>query len=115
MISIRCYQGNFYVEISILIGTICGLPLRYFLEKRYIFLFQSKDLNNDSKLLALYSLMGVITTFIFWGFEFAFHKVFEAEYFRYIGALLGLSIGFYIKYRLDKKFVFVNSSNEGSL
>jgi hypothetical protein len=29
---------------------------------------------------------------------------------RYIGGVLGLSIGYYIKYQLDKRFVFVDKS-----
>ena len=37
MLSIWVYEGPLSVEISILVGTAMGLPLRYFLEKRYIF------------------------------------------------------------------------------
>ena len=58
MLSISVYKGPFSVEISILVGTILGLPLRYFLEKRYIFAFTSKNLVHDGKLFVFYSAMG---------------------------------------------------------
>ena len=112
MLSIWIYKGPLAVEISILVGTAMGLPLRYFLEKRYIFNFTSKNLVHDGTLFVFYSAMGAITTLIFWGTEFAFHLIYDTDFMRYIGGIIGLSIGFYVKYQLDKKYVFVNSSNE---
>lgn len=113
MLSIWVYKGPFTVEISILIGTAMGLPLRYFLEKKYIFDFTSKNRVHDGKLFVVYSAMGIITTLIFWGTEYTFHVIYDTDFMRYFGGVLGLSLGFYIKYQLDKKYVFVNSSNEG--
>jgi putative flippase GtrA len=110
MLSMLIYSGLYSVEISIFIGTLAGLPLRYFLEKRYIFSFQSKNVKHDARLLILYSFMGVFTTAIFWGTEYAFHLIFTSDVMRYIGGVLGLSIGYYIKYQLDKRFVFVDKS-----
>jgi putative flippase GtrA len=112
MLSISVYKGPFSVEISILVGTILGLPLRYFLEKRYIFAFTSKNLAHDGKLFVFYSTMGVVTTLIFWGTEYAFHLIYDSDFMRYIGGLVGLTIGFFIKYQLDKKYVFVNNFKE---
>ena len=112
MLSIWSYKGPFYIEISIFVGTAIGLPLRYFLEKHYIFSFTSNSLLHDGKLIAFYCAMGVITTLIFWGTEYAFHLIYGSDFMRYIGGIVGLSIGFYVKYQLDKKFVFVNVSNE---
>ena len=109
MLSISVYKGPFSVEISILVGTILGLPLRYFLEKRYIFAFTSKNLVHDGKLFVFYSAMGVITTLVFWGTEYAFHLIYDSDLMRYIGGIVGLTIGFFIKYQLDKKYVFVNN------
>jgi len=112
MLSIWVYKGPFSVEISILVGTAMGLPLRYFLEKRYIFNFSSKNLVHDGKLFIIYSAMGVITTLIFWGMEYAFHLIYDTDFMRYLGGIIGLSIGFYVKYQLDKKYVFVNGTNK---
>ena len=112
IVSIWIYKGSFSVEISILVGTVMGLPLRYFLEKRYIFNFTSKNLVHDGKLFIFYSAMGVVTTFIFWGTEYAFHLIYDTDFMRYLGGIIGLSIGFYVKYQLDKKYVFVNGTNK---
>ena len=112
MLSIWAYKGPHSVEISILVGTAAGLPLRYFLEKRYIFNFKSQNLKHDGKLFVFYSAMGVITTLIFWGTEYAFHLIYETDFMRYVGGVIGLAVGFYIKYQLDKKYVFVRRNSE---
>jgi putative flippase GtrA len=108
MVSVWAYKGPYHVELSILIGTAAGLPLRYVLEKRYIFAFQSQSMAHDGRLFVLYSFMGIFTTGIFWGVEYAFHLIFATDTMRYVGGVIGLSISFYVKYQLDKKFVFVN-------
>ena len=115
MLSVWVYKGHFSVEISILVGTAMGLPLRYFLEKRYIFNFTSKNLAHDGKLYVSYSAMGVLTTLIFWSTEYAFYLIYDTDFMRYLGGIIGLSIGFYVKYQLDKKYVFVSNSDEAVL
>lgn len=115
ILSMWIYTGPYAVEVSILFGTAAGLPLRYLLEKRYIFLFQSKNLGHDGQLFVLYSFMGVFTTAIFWSVEYAFHLLFDSDLMRYIGGALGLSIGFYVKYQLDKRYVFVKSQAEDAV
>lgn len=112
MISIWTYTGPYAVEISILVGTAAGLPLRYLLEKRYIFAFKSNNIVHDGQLFVLYSFMGVFTTAIFWGVEYAFYLIFATDNMRYVGGVIGLAIGFYVKYQLDKKFVFVSGDKK---
>lgn len=112
ILSMLIYSGIYAVEISIFVGTLAGLPLRYFLEKRYIFSFQSKNIKHDGQLFILYSFMGVFTTVIFWGTEYAFHLIFITDAMRYIGGVLGLTIGYYVKYQLDKRFVFIDRSEK---
>jgi len=112
MLSIWAYKGPYAVEISILVGTAAGLPLRYILEKRYIFGFTSQNFAHDGRLFIFYSAMGIITTLIFWGPEYTFHLIYNTDLMRYVGGIVGLAIGFYAKYQLDKKYVFVNSTNE---
>lgn len=112
MLCIWVYRGPFHVEFSILVGTAMGLPLRYYLEKRFIFDFTSKNLFHDGKLFVFYSAMGVITTLIFWAAEYALHLIFHTDFMRYLGGVIGLTIGFYVKFQLDKKYVFVNISTK---
>lgn len=115
MLSVWAYQGPYAIEISILVGTAVGLPLRYLLEKRFIFAFKSESVKHDGRLFVLYSLMGVFTTAIFWGVEYAFHLIFGTDFMRYLGGAIGLSIGFYVKYQLDKKYVFVSAPTTARL
>ena len=115
MLSIWVYKGLYAVEISILVGTAAGLPLRYILEKRHIFAFESNNLAHDGRLFVLYSFMGVFTTAIFWGVEYAFQLIYQTDTMRYIGGVIGLAIGFYVKYQLDKKFVFVSGERKVAL
>jgi putative flippase GtrA len=87
-------------------GTAAGLISKYILDKKYIFFHIPKNKKDDGKKFFLYSLMGVFTTFIFWGFEIGFDTIFENENAKYLGAIIGLSIGYIVKYHLDKRFVF---------
>ena len=107
MLSIWLYRGPYAVEASIFFGTAAGLPLRYFLEKRYIFSFISNDIAHDGRLFVSYTLMSFFTTAIFWSVEYAFHLIFGTDTMRYVGGVIGLALGFYLKYQLDKKYVFV--------
>jgi len=101
------YSGPYAAPLSILIGAAAGLPIKYVLEKRHIFNFKSDNLTHDGSMFMLYSVMGVATTVLFWGIEYAFHLVFGMDTMRYLGGVIGLTLGYFIKYHLDKRFVFV--------
>lgn len=105
-ISFYFYNGILSLYVAMFFGTLSGLILKYILDKKYIFYHKPKNKKDDGKKFLLYSLMGVFTTFIFWGFEIGFNILFESEIAKYIGAIIGLSIGYVVKYFLDKKFVF---------
>jgi len=108
------YHGAYAVPLSILVGTAAGLPVKYVLEKRHIFGFESDNLAHDGRMFALYSLMGLFTTALFWVVEWAFHTAFGTDAMRYLGGAIGLTLGYVIKYHLDKRFVFVKSSAVGA-
>ncbi|SAI67115.1 GtrA-like protein [Bordetella ansorpii] len=103
---VRGYSGPFAILASIVIGTGVGLVVKYVLDKRYIFRFQARDVAHDTRTFVLYCVMGLATTAIFWGVEFGFHHLFETKTMRYIGGVIGLAIGYVVKYRLDKQYVF---------
>jgi putative flippase GtrA len=105
-LALRLYSGLYAVTLSVMIGTGVGLVVKYVLDKKYIFNYQTRDLSHDTKTFTLYTIMGVITTIIFWGFEFGFEFTFHTKEMRYLGGVIGLAIGYYIKYQLDKRFVF---------
>lgn len=105
-IVIRLYQGDYAITFSILVGTGVGLLVKYTLDKRFIFHFKAQNAAHDAKTFVLYTLMGVLTTVIFWGFEYAFDAIFKTKEMRYLGGVIGLALGYWVKYRLDKRFVF---------
>lgn len=102
------YHGAYVIELSILAGTASGLPVKYLLDKRHIFVYKSRNLSHDGYLFFLYSFTGVFTTLLFWGVEYLFQWIFGTDGMRYIGGAIGLMLGYIIKYHLDKRFVFIN-------
>lgn len=111
MLSMWGYKGPISVEISILVGTVASFPLRFLLEKRYIFNFRSKDVSQGGGIFVLYGGTSIIPTLIFWGTEYSFHLACGSDLARYAGAIAGLGVGFYVKYQLDRKYVFVHRSS----
>lgn len=103
---IRGYNGASSILISVAVGTSVGLVVKYLLDKRYIFRFRARNAVHDGQTFILYTLMGLATTVIFWGFEFGFHHLFETKEMRYLGGVIGLAIGYLTKYHLDKRYVF---------
>jgi len=105
-IALRIYIGIYSIVLSVIAGTAIGLVVKYILDKRYIFRFQTRNTKHNTKVFVLYTLMGIITTVIFWFFEFGFNHFFQTKEMRYFGGVIGLAIGYIVKYRLDKRFVF---------
>ena len=96
--------GSLYV--AMFFGTLAGLLSKYILDKKYIFYHTPKDRKDDSKKFILYSFVGAFTTIPFVVSEVAFDYLIDHEAAKYIGAVVGLAIGYVSKYFLDKKFVF---------
>lgn len=95
--------------LAVAAGTIVGLILKYILDKRWIFGDMSVGVKAHSKRFSLYTAMGLVTTAIFWGLETAFWLVWQTDAMRELGAVLGLSIGYVVKYNLDRHFVFTDT------
>lgn len=103
----RIYAGPFSLQAAIVCGTAVGLVAKYVLDKKYIFNFHTRNTVHGIRIFALYALMGLLTTGVFWAFEWGFHVVFDgSRELRYLGGTLGLAIGYATKYKLDQKFVF---------
>lgn len=93
-------------------GTFVGLFIKYLLDKRWIFYDLDSGAKAHSQKFSLYTAMGLVTTAIFWGTETAFWLVWQTDIMRELGAVLGLSIGYVVKYNLDRRFVFTDSRLE---
>jgi len=107
-LSFLVYEGFASLYLAMFVGTLAGLVVKYVLDKKFIFYHEVESKKDDAKKFALYSLMGVFTTIIFWGTEITFDALSNNENAKYLGAVIGLSIGYVIKYFLDKKFVFID-------
>lgn len=94
------------------VGTLVGLAIKFYLDKHWIFFDKSKGIRSNGKQFILYSIMGIVTTLIFWGTETAFWLIWKSDLLREIGAIIGLAIGYIVKYNLDRRFVFGDVSQE---
>ncbi len=92
--------------LALLFGTIAGLLVKYFLDKKYIFNDGESFFKNNFESFYKYSFNGIFTSLIFWGTESLFFFIHNTTASREAGAILGLTIGYSLKYRLDKRFVF---------
>ena len=106
--SLLTYVGFGSLYIAMFFGTIAGLITKYTLDKKFIFYHIPADKKDDTKKFTLYSLMGVFTTSIFWGTEIIFDSFLQDPNAKYLGAIIGLSFGYIIKYFLDMKYVFIH-------
>jgi putative flippase GtrA len=100
------YAGFGSLYLAMFSGTTAGLAIKYILDRKYVFYYMPDSSIDDAKKFVSYTLMGVITTCIFWGTETAFDILSENKDAKYIGAVAGLTVGYISKYFLDKKYVF---------
>ena len=107
---VRTYDGSFAIYLAMAFGTLAGLVSKYLLDKNYIFQFITTSHREGFRKFTLYGLTGVATTAIFWGFELGFDSLIGGKIARYMGAIIGLSIGYGVKYQLDKRYVFARQA-----
>jgi len=107
-------DSGYAFALAVFVGTAVGLVLKYILDKRWIFYDTTKGAAVHGKKFTLYTLMGVVTTLIFWGSETTFWLVWKTDIMREIGAVLGLMVGYVVKYNLDRRYVFNTPSTGGS-
>lgn len=100
------------LALAIGAGTLTGLVIKYLLDKRWIFYDLGTGMKQHGQKFALYTAMGLITTAIFWGTETAFWLVWGTDLMREIGAVLGLTVGYVVKYNLDRRLVFTDRRME---
>lgn len=98
--------GSASLYYSMIAGTGVGLLVKYVWDKRLIFAYRPASRAHDLLTFLLYTAMGLATTAIFWAVELGFWYTFQSTGMRYLGGVIGLAIGYLVKYRLDKRFVF---------
>ncbi len=100
-------DGPVHFAVAVLLGTVVGLVVKYHLDKRWIFFDTATGFAAQGRQFSLYTAMGLVTTAIFWGSETAFWLIWQTHFAREAGAVLGLAVGYVVKYHLDRRYVFV--------
>lgn len=94
---------------AMVFGTGIGLVVKYLLDKRWIFFDMESGARAHGRKFSLYTAMGLVTTAIFWGMETGAWLIWHHDLAREAGAVLGLAIGYVVKFQLDRRFVFQNA------
>ncbi len=102
---------EYWFLIALGFGTVIGFLFKFVVDKFVVFeekLLENRkeEIQKTSKQISLYFSFAIFTTMIFWGFEFTF-KVFLSGNWYLFGGLIGLIIGYTVKFLLDRKFVFI--------
>ena len=108
-VTLSLYNGFGKLTVSILCGTAIGFGVKYILDKRFIFFDRRASSAREIAKIIFYGLTAVVTTVIFWSFELSFWAVWSTPLAKYTGAVIGLGIGYVVKYALDRRFVFIEA------
>ncbi len=95
-----------HVELAMLFGTAVALVVKYILVRKYAFAFKPRSRTHEAQVFFVYGVLGALTTFLFWGIELGFHYFVLIPYSRQIGTVVGLLVCGYIKFVMDRDYVF---------
>jgi hypothetical protein len=103
---VRALPQSAPIMTSVLSGTAVGFGVKYLLDKYFIFLDGYEGHAAELRKVGLYGLFSIGTTLLFWAFELSFWSIWATAEAKYIGAVLGLALGNWLKYLLDRTWVF---------
>ena len=112
---LHIHNDQIFFIIAIAMGTLIGLAVKFILDKRWIFKEVQTQFIETSRQFLAYTITGVATTGLFWAMELSFWYIWNNHCARELGAVLGLMIGYSIKYQIDRRYVFGNSRLEEKL
>lgn len=92
--------------VSIVVGTLVGFLAKYVADKAWTFREAYTTPAAEAQRITVSGLFSVGTTLIFWAFELGFFFVWQTDFAKYTGAVIGLSIGYTAKFWLDRRHVF---------
>ena len=96
---------NYYENLflAVIFGSAFGLFFKYILDSSFVF---DGSRQTDLKTFLSYAFIGACITPIIWIVEVIFLNIYGTVFMRDVGALLGIALAYYIKYEMDKRFVF---------
>ena len=79
-----------------------------------LFAVLSTVINIGSQMLSIWAFKGLYSdkVSILVGPEYVFHLIYDINFMCYIGGVIGFTFGFYVKYQLGKKYVFMKRISE---
>ena len=89
-------------------GTVSGFVFKFVMDKFIVFEDSITTIEKTTRQISLYFAFAIVTTTIFWGFEFLFKVLFPEGSMYLIGGIIGLAIGYTVKFLLDKTYVFMD-------
>lgn len=89
-----------------LMGIASGFMLKYILDKKYVFNDSKGTLQEEAQKVGIYGLLSIFTTLLLFVISEGVERIIDWKYEVYAGWLIGLIIGYLLKYFLDKRFVF---------
>ena len=92
--------------LPILVGTAVGFVVKYILDKKWIFQDSFEAHAQEVQKVLKYGIFSLATTLLFWATELVFWHFGQTTTAKYAGAVIGLGAGNWIKYQLDKAYVF---------
>ena len=95
------YNKNLF--LAVIVGSAAALFFKYILDSSIV--FDGKKRINLKTFLT-YAFIGACITPIIWVVEVIFLNIFGTVFMRDVGALLGIALAYYIKYEMDKRYVF---------
>src|SRR4051794_31140468 len=81
------------IMASVAAGTVAGFVVKYWLDKRWVFLDAYDSHAAEVRKVFVYGISSVGTTLLFWGVELGFWFIWGTAEAKYLGALIGLSLG----------------------
>ncbi|MFX0095170.1 MAG: GtrA family protein [Candidatus Hodarchaeota archaeon] len=109
IIEILAQPFEMWFFICLGLGTLVGFVFKFLVDKFIVFEEKELIINQTARQATKYLFFAIFTTIIFWGTETLFQILWNAYA---LGAIIGLAIGYTIKFVLDSKFVFIDQQEK---
>lgn len=104
------YHGPQTIVVAMVVGAGVALTAKYFLDRKWVLGVRHAA---DEEEIIKYAMAGATITLVFFAFQYTIWIFYQTDLARDIGIVLGMAVGYLIKFLIDRKFVFVESRSRG--